>query len=433
VARLKIAYVGGGSTRAAGTVSSFIERADDFAGSEIVLIDLDQEHLDVVARFARRLAESRGVEFNVTTTTDRRAGLRDCDAVLTSFRPGGFEMRALDERIPLRHGVIGQETQGPGGFFMALRSIHVMGAIAAEVEELCPSAWIFNYTNPINIVAQALVDHTPVPTVSLCEGSIVYPRFLLEWVGLEPARAEIEMVGLNHATWSTTHTYGGKDLIPLLHDAFEEKVAAGAELESPLGRQLRLAATMEAIPSEYFQYYYFRDELVRDLGARPTTRAEDILREVPGYWEHYREQAASDRPSLDPTRSRIGIHELELAVDVMAAMFNGRTETHYVNVRNAGALVDFPDDLVVELPGRVAPDGIRPLPGRRLPRHVSGLVEMLAEYQLLAAEAAWSGTRKEAVRALAANPLVLTLSTAERLYDEMAHAQREFLPERLLH
>lgn len=432
MARIKIAYVGGGSTRAVGTVAAFVERPADFQGSEIVLIDLDEEHLDVVARFARRLVESRAVDLTITTTTDRRAGLRDCDAVLTSFRPGGFEMRALDERIPLRYGVIGQETQGPGGFFMALRSIQVMGAIAAEMEKVCPTAWIFNYTNPVNIVAQALLDHTAVPTVSLCEGSIVYPRFLLESIGLDPDRARIDMAGLNHATWSTAHTYGDEDLVPIIARALEEKVAAGVDLASPRGRQLRLAAFMEAIPSEYFQYYYFRDELLHDLRRRSTTRAEDILREIPSYWQHYREQAASDRPRLDPERSRIGIDELELAVDVMAAMFNGREETHYVNVRNDGALHGFTDELVVEVPGEVGPRSIRPLPAGRIPRHVSGLVEMLAEYQLLAAQAAWSGTRRDAVRALAANPLVLSLPTAELLYDEMASAQRAYLPDRLV-
>src|ERR671931_32183 len=104
-----------------------------------------------------------------------RAGLADCDAVLTSFRPGGFEARYLDESIPLKHGVIGQETQGPGGFFMVLRSIHVMQGIVADMEAVCPRAWLFNYTNPINIVSEALTHHTDIPTVSLCEGPIIFP------------------------------------------------------------------------------------------------------------------------------------------------------------------------------------------------------------------------------------------------------------------
>src|SRR3954447_26695463 len=147
VARLKIAYIGGGSTRAAGTMASFIEQGANFAGSEIVLIDLDAERLALIRRLAERMAAAKGVDLAVSATTDRRAGLDGCDAVLTSYRPGGFEARVVDERIPLEHGVIGQETQGPGGFFMALRSIHVMKDILEDVEAVCPGARIFNYTN----------------------------------------------------------------------------------------------------------------------------------------------------------------------------------------------------------------------------------------------------------------------------------------------
>ena len=106
------------------------------------------------------MARARGLDLTFRSTTNRRDGLRDADAVLTSFRPGGFEARHLDESIPLKHGVIGQETQGPGDFFMALRSIHVMQGIVADMEAICPKAWLFNYTNPVNIVSEAVTHHT---------------------------------------------------------------------------------------------------------------------------------------------------------------------------------------------------------------------------------------------------------------------------------
>src|SRR5689334_19978832 len=172
MARLKIAYVGGGSTRGAGTMASFIEQGENFSGSEIVLIDLDAERLELIRLLAERMVAAKGVDMTVSATTDRRAGLDACDAVLASYRPGGFEARVLDERIPLSHGVIGQETQGPGGFFMALRSIHVMQGILDDMAVACPGARIFNYTNPVNIVAQAVDHHSGVPIVSHCEGPI---------------------------------------------------------------------------------------------------------------------------------------------------------------------------------------------------------------------------------------------------------------------
>src|SRR5690242_12737243 len=186
MARIKLAYIGGGSTRAAGTMASFIWQGMQFNGSEVVLIDLDAERLEIVQTLARKMAKARNLDLTFTITTNRREGLRDCDAVLTSFRPGGFEARYLDESIPLKYGVIGQETQGPGGFFMALRSIHVMKDIVVDMEEVCPGARLFNYTNPINLVSEAVTHHTAIPTISLCEGPIASNRDFPEMIGLDP-------------------------------------------------------------------------------------------------------------------------------------------------------------------------------------------------------------------------------------------------------
>ena len=138
VARKKIAYIGGGSTRAPGTMASLIAQGENFAGSEIVLIDLDKDRLALVKTLADKMVRCRDLDLTISTTTDRRAGLSDCDAVLTSYRPGGFAARVEDERIPLKYGMIGQETQGPGGFFMALRSIQVMKEIVADLEQCRP-------------------------------------------------------------------------------------------------------------------------------------------------------------------------------------------------------------------------------------------------------------------------------------------------------
>ena len=431
MARLKIAYIGGGSTRAAGTMASFIEQGENFAGSEISLIDLDADRLELIRGLAQRMADAGGVEIAVSATPDRRAGLDGCDAVLTSYRPGGFEARVLDEKIPLAHGVIGQETQGPGGFFMALRSINVMQDILDDIAVACPGARIFNYTNPVNIVAQAVTDHSDVPFVSLCEGPIVYPAELAEALGLDPELLDVASVGLNHGSWSVRHEYDGQDLLPLLKDGYARR-AADPAIRPPTRRMLRLAVAMDALPTEYFQYYYFEDEVLRELQAKPTTRAEDILSWVPDYWDHYAEQASSARPVLDPGRSRGGIHELELAIDCIDAVYNDRGETLPVNVPNQRSVPGFPDTLVVETLGHCDADGVRPLPMPGLPTHLRGLVEALGEYQQAAADAAWSGDARDAVRALTAHPLVRSIDLAEELYAEMAAAHRAHLPERLL-
>jgi 6-phospho-beta-glucosidase len=431
MARIKLAYIGGGSTRAPGTMASFIHQGENFNGSEVVLIDLDPERLAIVQTLARKMAKVRGLDLTITSTTDRRMGLRDCDAVLTSFRPGGFEARYLDESIPLKYGVIGQETQGPGGFFMALRSIHVMQDIIKDMEAICPRARLFNYTNPINIVSEAVTHHTAIPTISLCEGPIASNRDYAEMIGLDPDKLDASSIGLNHGSWSVRHLYEGHDFIAILRQAREEMIH---DLETPAYemRMIDLACRMDALPNHYFQYYYFKDEVLAELQAKPTTRAQDIMASIPDYWAHYREQAALDNPQLDPERSRGGIHELELAIDVMDAIYNDRQEVWYVNVPNQGAIADFPGDLVVEVPGFVDRHGAAPLTHGHMPRHLVGLVQMLGEYQALTAEAAWSGNRTDAIRALASHPLVFSLHTAEAIYDEMAAAHQHYLPERLL-
>ena len=189
MARIKLVYLGGGSTRAAGTMASFMANGADFDGSEVVLVDLDEERLGLIRTLAEKMARARGLDIAVSATTDRRAALDGCDAVLSSFRPGGFAARVHDERIPLEHGLIGQETQGAGGFFMALRAIAVLKDVCAEMEELCPDAWIFNYTNPVNIVAEAVTHHSPVKIVSLCEGPIYFRDEIAVLGGARPRRS----------------------------------------------------------------------------------------------------------------------------------------------------------------------------------------------------------------------------------------------------
>jgi 6-phospho-beta-glucosidase len=432
MARIKLAYIGGGSTRAAGTMASFVHQGENFDGSEVVLIDLHEEQLQIVQTLARKMARARNLDITFTTTTNRREGLCDCDAVLTSFRPGGFEARYLDESIPLKHGVIGQETQGPGGFFMALRSINVTKGILEDMEQVCPNARLFNYTNPVNIVSEAVTHHTSIPTISFCEGPIVGNRDFAELVGLDPDRLDAVSVGLNHGSWSIRHLYDGQDFIAILRDAYEHRHMPDKPEDPWETRLVELALEMDALPNHYFQYYYFEDEILAELQSTPMTRAQEIMANVPDYWAHYREQAARNVPELNPHRSRGGIHELELAIDVMDAIYNDRKEVWYVNVPNAGSLADFPDDLVVETQGYVDRNGVTPLVFGHLPRHVVGLVKMLGEYQALTAEAAWSGNRKDAIRALASHPMIFSLRKAEAIYAEMAAAHRQYLPERLL-
>jgi 6-phospho-beta-glucosidase len=413
-------------------MASFIHHGEEFDGSEFVLIDLDAEHLEVVKTITEKMVANAGLDITVTATTDQRAGLRDVDAVLSSFRPGGFAARALDERIPLKYGVIGQETQGPGGMMMALRSVRVIKELSENLAQVAPRARIFNYTNPVNIVSQAVADNTDIPIASFCEGPIVFPPVVAKAAGLDPDLLKANLVGINHNCWSNEATYDGQDAFPILRERWEALRDKPTDDVNGM-RALHLAVAMESVPSDYFNYYYFKDEILREHQLAPMTRSEVIMSSLDDYWAHYREQAESSAPLLDPARSRGGIHELELAIDAISAFYNDTGARLPFNVTNdGGVLPGFDETTVVELWGTVDAKGFHPEPQKPLPHSVIGITQQLAEYQILTAKAAWDGDAADAVRAMAANPLVPSLPVAEALYGELAAAQSAWLPDRLL-
>jgi 6-phospho-beta-glucosidase len=430
MARLKIAYVGGGSTRAPGTNLAWIKQHENFTGSEIVLIDIDKAHLHVVKTLSNRMARAAGADLTFSATTDLETGLRDCDIVLTSYRPGGFEARHLDETIPLKYGVIGQETQGPGGFFMALRSIHAMKRIVEVMDRVCPNAWLYNYTNPVNIVAQGVTLHSDRKIVSLCEGPIVFPQWIAMCAGLPIDKLDVAMIGLNHGSWGTRQLHDGEDLIEKIRPMATD-IMANDKVPLAAKRMIDISLKTGHVAAQYFMYYFFRDEILAELQAAPMTRSQTIMAKTEENWRHYAEQAQSNAPVLDAAKSRSSVDEMEIAIDIMDAMFNDRGEVWHVNVPNHGAISDLDDAFVVEVPGFVDRAGIRPIASGAIPKPAAGITHMLAEYQYLTAKAAWEGDKYQAVQALMSNPLVMSADKAEHIYGEMAQAHRAHLPERL--
>jgi 6-phospho-beta-glucosidase len=190
---------------------------------------------------------------------------------------------------------------------------------------------------------------------------------------------------------------------------------------------------MESVPSDYFNYFYFREDLLREQQLARRTRSEVIMSSLGSYWAHYAEQADSPAPRLDPARSRGGIHELELAIEAISAFYNDTGVRMPINIPNEGVVLPgFEEATVVEVWGTVDARGFHPERQRPLPNSVLGITQQLAEYQVLAAKAGWDGTRQDAVRAMVAHPLVPSLTVAEALYDEMSAAQARWLPSRLL-
>ena len=251
----------------------------------------------------------------------------------------------------------------------------------------------------------------------------MWPRLVAAAAGLDPDEVEATMAGLNHACWSVEVAYPGEeDFFDLVEAAWAGR-PADANGDGTL-QLLQLAATMRSIPADYLRYFYFGPTILAEQQTARRSRAEQLIEESPGYWEHYREEAEKADPRIDPARARAGVGELELAVEVIEAAVGDRRSTFTVNMPNRGAIAGFDDDLVVEIPAVCSGSGfVSTIEAARLPAHVLGLIEMLAEYQRLAAHAGWSGDRRDGVRALAAHPFVLSLPAAEALYAAMASAQ----------
>ncbi len=415
---VKIAVVGGGSTYTPELVEGFVTRHDRLPVDELVLLDVDSERLEVVGGLAGRILERRGWPGRLTTTTDRDAAIDGADFVVIQLRVGGQAARMVDETLPLRYGCIGQETTGAGGFAKALRTVPVVLDLAElAARRGAPGAWVVNFTNPVGIVTQALLD-AGHRAIGLCNVAIGFQRRFAAQFGVEPSRVQLEHVGLNHLTWERGIWVDGVDRLPELLDQNVERVAK--EVSMPVG----LIETLRAIPSYYLRYYYFTDEVIAKSSSEPS-RAQAVMGIERELLELYRDPTLTEKPKL--LEQRGGAYYSEAAAQLIASLHAGTGDVQIVDVRNGGALPDMPDDAVVEIPARIDRDGAHPLPLAPLAPEMRGLVQQAKAYEELAVKAAISGDRTTALKALLANPLVAQYPVAEALLDALLEANRSHL------
>ncbi len=421
----RIAIVGAGSAYMPGVIRGVLARAGDLAGSELVLHDLDAGRLDLMGRLATRMIAAAGADLRIRAEPALRPALDGVDFVFTTFRPGGLRARHLDESIPLRHGVVGQETAGPGGFLMACRSVPVLLEIAGIVRESAPHAWIVNYTNPTNIVTDAVLRNGGGRIIGLCDqhaGDLELWAGLLGW----PAGGvEADWLGLNHATWAERVRVDGAELGGQLPERLERLEPSGGD---PATRQLvELAKALGLLPNSYARYYYFHDDVLAELRGRPTTRAQDVMARMPALYGDY--EAAARQRSPEPSRERGGGGHGEFAIEVICAVAGDERRRLIVNTRNGAAIEGLESQAVVEVPSLVGAGGPVPLAMGPLPRQVRGLTMAIHEYEWLAAEAATTGDRHLALQALMAHPFVKRKAAAEAILEEGLAAHRDHLPQ----
>jgi 6-phospho-beta-glucosidase len=416
---VKVAVVGGGSTYTPELVQGLADRGAALGVEELVLQDIDAERLAVVGSFARRILARRGWPGHLALTGDLEAALEGASFCLVQLRVGGQAARLRDETIPHRFGILGQETTGPGGFAKALRTVPVVLDVAERyASRAAPGGWFIDFTNPVGIVTQALID-AGHRALGLCNAAIGLQREIASALGIDAARVELESVGLNHASWFREVRVDGR---PCLADLLRDHADRIAE-ETGWSRDAVVAAG--AIPSYYQSFYDHPDRILAEQLAEGT-RASEVIEIERGLLELYRDPTLDEKPALLSERG--GAWYSEAALELMEALGSPEGRHLVVDVRNDGALPDLPSDLVVEVTSQVDRTGARPLAGAPLGEAKRSLVLALDRYQRLTIRAARSGDRDVALDALAANPLVPSREVAGPLLEAILDANRDLLP-----
>ncbi len=422
--RARICVVGAGSTYTPELVEGFIKRREELQVSQISLMDIDAGKLEIVGSLARRMITKSGLPAKVVLTTDRREALEGADFVITQIRVGGLEGRSKDESIPLRFGLIGQETTGPGGFAMALRTIPVMLDLARDMEAVAPRAWLINFTNPSGLITEALHRHSRVRTIGLCNAPITIRNRIATALGVSGERIWLDYFGLNHLGWVRTVYLDGCDVT---EDVLARMVSGEAANLAGYAFNSRLIEALGMIPNGYLQYYYHSEKVLEKLLSAGGSRADTVMKIEKELLDLYRNPELKEKPKI--LEQRGGAWYSDAAVALINAIANDRKETHIVNVPNQGALGGLPDGAVVEVPTLVKSSGAHPLILGDMPAAVRGLVQSVKAYEELTVQAAVTGSRQTALLALVAHPLVARADIADRLLGAILEANSFYLPQ----
>lgn len=418
---LKVAVIGGGSTYTPELIEGIARRADRLPVDELCLMDISTERLEVVAGLARRIMARLGWPGTISTTASSDEAIDGAAFVLVQLRVGGQAARLTDETVPPRFGTIGQETTGAGGFAKALRTVPVvLGLAEATARSGAPNAWLIDFTNPVGIVTQALLDEGH-RAVGLCNVAIGLQRRLAARFAVDPEAVQLDHVGLNHLTWVRHVWIDGTDRLPeLIADDGE------AMVEEAGGIPVELIRSLGAIPSSYLRYYYCFNDVLREQQNGGQFRAEEVIDLENRLLEMYRDPELDRKPAL--LENRGGAFYSEAAAQLMASLHDGRGDVQVVDTRNDGAIPGLPADAVVEVPARIERDGPHPLPSAELDPDMRALVQHAKGYEQLAVQAAMTGDRQVALRALLANPLVGRYDIAAPLLDELLAVNSRYLP-----
>ncbi|MBP3441471.1 MAG: 6-phospho-beta-glucosidase [Clostridia bacterium] len=420
---ITVAVIGSGSTYCPELVDGFLKAQDSLKLKKISFMDIDERKRNIVGNLCIRMLEKAGVDCEVVLTDDVDTALQGADFVVTQIRVGKLPARHLDESIPKKYGLIGQETTGIGGMFKALRTIPVIKHICDRIEAICPDAWLINFTNPSGIITEFVLNHTNVKNIGLCNVPIDMLDDVKEITGED---VDIEYVGLNHLSWITSVKKDGEELLPgLIESGFSPKVMANIKDD---GFDLECLKAVQGLPSSYLQYYYCREAKLEHQRTDEKTRAQVCMEIEEQLLEMYNDEELCIKPALLDKR---GGHKYSLAaVSLINSLANDVNDIQVVNVKNNGTLDFLDDDAIIEAPSVIGADGAKPIKVENFTnQHIIALMRVVKAYEKFTVEAATTGSDEAAIKGLLVHPLVGDWEKATKCYAEMKEAHKDYLPE----
>ncbi|MDF2038486.1 6-phospho-beta-glucosidase [Cytobacillus oceanisediminis] len=431
---IKIAVIGGGSSYTPELIEGFIKRHEKLPVREIWLVDVEEgrNKLEIVGQLAKRMVEKAGVPIQIQLTLDRKKALKNADFVTTQFRVGLLDARAKDERIPLKYGILGQETNGPGGFFKALRTIPVIMEICREMEELSPNAWLINFTNPAGMITEAVLRYSNIKkVVGLCNVPIGMEMGAAQLMNVDHSRVRIDFAGLNHLVYGLDVYADGvsvkEELLKMLTD--KEHSITMKNIHA-MGWEPEFLQALNVLPCPYHNYYYKTREMVEEeikAASEAGTRAEVVKKLEEELFQLYQNPDLAEKPPQ--LEKRGGAYYSDAACRLIHSIYTDKRDIQPVNTRNNGAIAGLPSDSAVEVSCVITKDGPKPIAVGELPVAVRGLVQSIKSFERVTIEAALTGDYNTALLALTINPLVGSDKIAKKILDEMLEAHRTYLPQ----
>jgi 6-phospho-beta-glucosidase len=441
---MKITLIGAAGVRTPLLVHGLAKAAEDLRVSELAFWDTDGERLKMMGRVAQAMAKRSGLRARLSIPSSRESAVEGADFVITSIRAGGIDARVKDETIALAHGLVGQETVGAGGFACAMRNLAVMLEYAKLLERVAPRTTVINFTNPVGIISQGLLNHSSINILGVCDTPLETFEAIAHALGLNPFELQFGYLGLNHLGWvRSVRDRSGAELLPeilsspeIIRNCYRHGLFPPEFIE-----QLRL------LPTEYLYFYYFPQTAFTNTERSGQSRGQAIAAMnvrlfqklasapeaelVPIYEDYLRERNASyfsieatggeKRRENQELYSEFSGYE-RIALLVLQALHAQEPSLIPLTVRNGNALEDLDSKDAVELPCRVSTKGVEVLPVGHAPETVRALLLQVKEFERLTVRAAVEHSREAALAALVKNPLVGRRDVAEQVLKEYVTA-----------